>query len=71
VIHGNDDDLTDEMIAAGVLALSEYDPRVELRDGVVCRVWLAMNLAKKPTLPNQAHPDNAMACPSGNSPNKS
>jgi hypothetical protein len=67
----NNADLTEEMISAGVLALSEYDSRFEFPDGVVCRIWRAMNSAKKPILPNPVHPDSAVVFRSENSPNKS
>jgi hypothetical protein len=63
VTDGGDGEITDEMVAAGVLALSEYDTRVELPEGAVCRVWRAMNAARKPVLPNPPSLETAEACP--------
>jgi len=48
-------EVTEEMIVAGVLALSEFDPRFEGEKEAVLRIFLAM-ASKKPRATNKIPP---------------
>ena len=43
-----EDSVTEAMIDAGVSVFHSYDPRFEEPDGIVRRIWRAMNAARKP-----------------------
>lgn len=52
----HDVEITTQMIEAGIAELLQYDNRFEEIDGVVCRIWRAMFLAMRPSLPIQESP---------------
>jgi len=54
---GAEIEVTDKMAEAGALVLSGFDSRFEELEGLACRVWGAMNVARRPSPPSPSFPD--------------